>query len=72
MLARFQIYKLGFEEAEESEIKLPTYTGSWRKQEFQKNIHFSFILGSTWFYKGSTLEPLTVDHSKLWKILRWE
>ena len=28
----FQMYKLGFEEAEEPEIKLPTFIGSWRKQ----------------------------------------
>ena len=28
----FQVYKLSFEEAEESEIKLPTFIGSWRKQ----------------------------------------
>ena len=28
----FQMYKLGFKEAEESEIKLPTFVGSWRKQ----------------------------------------
>ena len=28
----FQIYKLGFEEAEEPEIRLPTFAGSWRKQ----------------------------------------
>ena len=27
-----QIHKLGFEEAEEPEIKLPTSVGSWRKQ----------------------------------------
>ena len=27
-----QMYKLGFEEAEEPEIKLPTFAGSWRKQ----------------------------------------
>ena len=26
------MYKLGFEEAEEPEIKLPTFIGSWRKQ----------------------------------------
>ena len=62
MLARFQIYKLGFEEAEESEIKLPTYTGSWRKQEFQKNIYFCFIDYAKAFD--------CVDHSKLWKILK--
>ena len=28
----FQMYKLGLEKAEEPEIKLPTFTGSWRKQ----------------------------------------
>ena len=28
----FQMYKLGFKEAEETEIKLPTFIGSWRKQ----------------------------------------
>ena len=26
------MYKLGFEEAEEPEIKLPTFAGSWTKQ----------------------------------------
>ena len=29
----FQMYKLGFEEAEETEIRLPSFVGSWRKQE---------------------------------------
>ena len=28
----FQVYKLSFEEAEEPEIKLPTFIGSWRKK----------------------------------------
>ena len=28
----FQMYKLGFEETEESEIKLPTFIWSWRRQ----------------------------------------
>ena len=28
----FQMYKLGFEEAEEPEIKWPPFIGSWRKQ----------------------------------------
>ena len=35
------------------------------KARVPENIHFSFMLGSTWFYKGYTLEPLTVDHRKL-------
>ena len=32
----FQIYKLDLEKAEEPEIKLPTSSGSSKKQEFQK------------------------------------
>ena len=37
----FQTYKLGFKEAEELEIKLPTFVGWWRKQrKFQRNICF--------------------------------
>ena len=39
----FQILKLDLEKAEEPEIKLPTSTGSSKKQEFQKNIYFCFI-----------------------------
>ena len=31
-IEKFQMYKLGLEKAEELEIKLPTYVGSWRKQ----------------------------------------
>ena len=32
------MFKLDFEKAEEPEIKLPTSTGSSKKQEIQKNI----------------------------------
>ena len=58
----FQIFKLDLEKAEEPEIKLPTSTGSWKKQEFQKNINFCFIDYAKAFGY--------VDHSKLWKILK--
>lgn len=34
----FQMYKLGFEEIEEPEIKLPTFTGSWRKPGSSRKI----------------------------------
>ena len=37
------MFKLVLEKAEEPEIKLPTSNGSWKKQEFQKNIYFCFI-----------------------------
>ena len=39
----FQMFKLVLEKSEEPEIKLPTSAGSWKKQEFQKNIYFWFI-----------------------------
>ena len=59
----FQMYKLGFEEAEKPEIKSPTFIGSWRKQEnSRKNIYFCFIQYTKAFD--------FVDHNKLWKILQ--
>ena len=38
----FHMIKLVLEKAEEPEIKLPTSTGSLKKQELQKNIYFCF------------------------------
>ena len=59
----FQMFNLVLEKAEESEIKLPTSTGSWKTaREFQKNIYFCFIDYAKAFD--------CVDHNKLWKILR--
>ena len=58
----FLMFKLVLEKAEEPEIKLPTSAGSWKKQEFQKNIYFCFIDDAKAFD--------CVDHKKLWKILR--
>ena len=57
------MFKEVLEKAEEPEIKLPTSTGSWKKQESsRKNIYFCFIDYATSF-DG-------VDHKKLWKILK--
>ena len=56
------MFKLVLEKAEEPEIKLPTSIGSWKKQEFQKNIYFCFIDYAKAFD--------CVDHDKLWKILK--
>ena len=59
----FLIFKLVLEKAEEPEIKLPTSTGSSKKQESsRKNIDFCFID----YAKASDC----VDHNKLWKILK--
>ena len=55
------MFKLVLEKAEEPEIKLPTSAGSWKKQEFQKNIYFCFIDYAKAFD--------CVGHNKLWKIL---
>ena len=57
------MFKLVLEKAEEPEIKLPTSTGSSKKQESsRKKIYFCFIdyakaIGS-------------VEYNKLWKILQ--
>ena len=41
------MFKLDLEKAEELEIKLSTSIGSPKKQEFQKNIYFGFIVWIT-------------------------
>ena len=43
-------------------MKLPTFVGLWRKQEFQENICFCFIN----YIKAFDC----VDREKLWKILK--
>ena len=56
------MFKLILEKAEEPEIKLPTSTGSLKKQESSRKISTSALL--------TMPKPLTVDHKKLWKILK--
>ena len=56
------MFKLALEKAEEPEIKLPTSTGSLKKQESSRKISTSALL--------TMPKPLTVDHKKLWKILK--
>ena len=59
----FHMFELVFKKAEEPEIKLPTFAGSWKKaREFQKNIYFCFIDYAKAFD--------CVDHNKLWRILK--
>ena len=54
----FQMFKLDLEKAEKPEIKLPTCTGSLKKQESsRKNIYFCFIDYAKAFD--------CVDHNKL-------
>ena len=56
------MFKLVLEKAEEPEIKLTTSAGSSKKQESS---------GKTSIYALLTMpKPLTVDHNKLWKILK--
>ena len=56
------MFKLVLEKAEEQEIKLPTSPGSSRKHESSKNTSISALL--------TMPKPLTMDHNKLWKILK--
>ena len=58
----FLMFKLVLEKAEESEIKLPTSDGSWKKQESSRKTSISALLTMPKFD--------CVDHNKLWKILR--
>ena len=55
------MFKLGLGKAEEPEIKLPIFVGSWRKHGSSRKTSTSASL--------TMLKPLTcVDHNKLWKI----
>ena len=56
------MFKLELEKAEEPEIKLPTSIGSMRKQESSRKTSISALL--------TMPKHLTVDHNKLWKILK--
>ena len=56
------MFKVVLEKAEEPEIKLPTYVGSWKKQESSRETSICFIEYAKAFDY--------VDHNKLWKILK--
>ena len=56
------MYKLVLEKAEESEIKLPTSVGSWKKQESSRKTSISALL--------TMPKPLTVWITINWKILK--
>ena len=58
----FQMFKLGLEKAEEPEIKLPTSTGSQKKQENSRKPSTSASL--------TMIKPLTVWITANWKILQ--
>jgi len=58
----FLMFKLVLEKAEEPEIKLPTSTGSWKKQESSEKHLFCFIDYAKAFD--------CVDHNQLWQILK--
>ena len=58
----FQMFKLVLEKAEEPEIKLPTSTGSWEKQESSRKTSISAVL--------TLPKPLTVWITINWKILK--
>ena len=55
------MFKLDLEKAEEPEIKLPTSTGSWKKQESSRKTSSTLL---------TMLKPLTVWITANWKILK--
>ena len=58
----FLMFKLVLEKAEEAEIKLPTPSGSWKKQESSRKTSISALL--------TMPKPLTVWITINWKILK--
>ena len=56
------MFKLDLEKAEEPEIILSTPVGSLKKQESSRKTSTSALL--------TMPKPLTLDHNKLWKILK--
>ena len=62
----FQMFKLVLEKAQESEIKLPTFTGSLKKQESSRKTSISALLTMS---KPLTMW-ITINCGKSWK--RWE
>ena len=63
---KFQMFKLVLEKAEEPEIKLPTFAGSWEKQESSRKTSISVLLTMP---KSLTVW-ITINCGKCWK--RWE
>ena len=57
----FEMFKLDLEKAEEPEIKLPTSTGSWKKQESSRKTSTVLLIMP---------KPLTVWITTNWKILK--
>ena len=58
----FQMFKLVLEKAEEPEIKMSTSAASSKKQESSRKTSISAL------YYAKAFD--SVDHNKLWKILR--
>ena len=61
-IVNFLMFKLVVEKGEEPEIKLPTSTGSWKKQESFRKTSISALL--------TIPKPLTVWITINWKILK--
>ena len=58
----FQMFKLDLEKAKEPEIKLPTSTGSWKKQESSRKTSTSALLTMPTTNYGRFLEMGISDH----------
>ena len=61
----FQMFKLALEKAEEPEIKLPTSTGSSKKQESSRKTSYFCLIDS-----AKAFDWITINCGKFWKT--WE
>ena len=62
----FLMFKLVLEKTEEPEIKLPTSTGSWKKQESSRKTSISALLTMP----KPLIVWITINSEKFWK--KWE
>ena len=62
----FQMFKLDLEKVEEPKIKLPTFAGSWKKEESSRKTSISALLTMS---KPLTVQ-ITTNCGKFFK--RWE
>ena len=62
----FQMFRQDLEKAEEPEIKLPTSTGSWKKQESSRKTSITALLTMP----KPLIVWITINCGKFWK--RWE
>ena len=68
-IENFQMYKLDLEKTDKPEIKLPTFAGSWRKQESSRKDWK--VLVKAMFFSSSHVWMWELDHKEGWVLKNW-